>query len=393
MSSLLVRDAVKVYPGGVRAVDRVSLEVRDGEFVVLVGPSGCGKSTLLRLIAGLEEFTEGSLRIGDRDATHLPARQRDIAMVFQNYALYPHMDVRRNLAFGLLQRRRHRGLGSFFGQARRARREELAAIDRRVDRAASMLGLEAMLDRRPSQLSGGQRQRVALGRALVREPSVFLFDEPLSNLDAKLRHEMRTELRILHRQLGATMIHVTHDQEEAMSLGDRIVVMRGGRVMQAGPPSELYRTPANRFVAGFVGSPAMNFAEGTLRRESGRLRFAHGASTLDLPEAAIAGIPSASSSGIGGAASSGEPVVLGIRPEHLAPAGAGDAAGALTLPARVEAVEFLGDRADLLLHTPLGRWTMRTAASTAPREGAETSVALDAGAVHFFRTGAEGERL
>jgi len=379
MTTVSIRNAVKVYSGGVRAVDRVSLEIRSGEFIVLVGPSGCGKSTLLRMIAGLEEFTEGSLRIGEVDATHLPARRRDVAMVFQNYALYPHMDVRRNLSFGLLQRRTHRGLAALLTPAGRAgRRTETAEIEHRVRDAAAMLGLSPLLDRRPSQLSGGQRQRVALGRALVREPSVFLFDEPLSNLDAKLRHEMRAEIRILHRRLRATMVYVTHDQEEAMSLGDRILVMHGGRVMQAGTPAELYREPQNRFVAGFVGSPAMNFAEGILRREGASIRFTRGDASVRVADSRAPTAP----------ASGEAPAIIGVRPEHLsiAPEGYG------AIPARVEAVEFLGDRADVLVETPFGRWTMRIASPSAPIEGATMHIAPDADAVHFFRTGAEGER-
>lgn len=390
MSTLALQAMSKVYPGGVRAVDRASLEVRDGEFVVLVGPSGCGKSTLLRMMAGLEEISEGELSIGGQRVTHLPARERDVAMVFQNYALYPFMDVRRNLAFGLMHRRRHRGVASLLTTSgRAARRAERLEIDRRVAHAAELLGLSSLLERRPAQLSGGQRQRVALGRALVREPKVFLFDEPLSNLDAKLRHEMRTELRLLHRRLRATMLYVTHDQEEAMSLGDRIVVMREGRIQQVGPPMEVYRTPANRFVASFVGSPAMNFAEGEVARRGDELHFALGAAVV---QCAASRAPSL-------AAGKPERAVLGIRPEHLrlhpsaASSGAKPLGQAAPLAARVEAVEVLGDRAEVLLSIGSWRWTMRLAAETAPREGDETTIALDADAVHFFRTDAEGDRF
>jgi multiple sugar transport system ATP-binding protein len=232
----------KTYPNGHVAAKGLDLEIRDGEFMVLVGPSGCGKSTALRMIAGLETPTVGRILIGDKDVTALPPQERDIAMVFQTYALYPHMTVRENLGFGL----RMRGAGR-------------DVIDRRVEDAARALALEPVLGRKPAQLSGGQRQRVALGRAIVREPKVFLFDEPLSNLDAKLRVETRAELARLHRRLAATVVYVTHDQEEAMTLGSRVAVMRDGFLQQVAPPMELYRRPANRFVAGFVGSPGMNF--------------------------------------------------------------------------------------------------------------------------------------
>jgi multiple sugar transport system ATP-binding protein len=242
VASVRLEGVRKTYPNGHVAAQGLDLEIPDGEFMVLVGPSGCGKSTALRMVAGLETPTGGRILIGDRDVTALPPQERDIAMVFQTYALYPHMTVRENLAFGL----RMRGAG----------RE---VIERRVEEAGRVLALEGVLDRKPAQLSGGQRQRVALGRAIVREPKVFLFDEPLSNLDAKLRVETRAELARLHRRLGATIVYVTHDQEEAMTLGSRVAVMRDGFLQQVAPPMELYRRPANRFVAEFVGSPAMNF--------------------------------------------------------------------------------------------------------------------------------------
>jgi multiple sugar transport system ATP-binding protein len=247
MASVRLEGVRKTYPNGHVAAQGLDLEIADGEFMVLVGPSGCGKSTALRMIAGLETPTGGRILIGDRDVTPLPPQERDIAMVFQTYALYPHMTVRQNLAFGL----RMRGAGP-------------DVIQRRVQEAARALALEPVLERKPAQLSGGQRQRVALGRAIVREPKVFLFDEPLSNLDAKLRVETRAELARLHRRLGATVVYVTHDQEEAMTLGGRVAVMRDGFLQQVAPPMELYRRPANRFVAGFVGSPAMNFLPGEI---------------------------------------------------------------------------------------------------------------------------------
>ncbi|HJP86835.1 MAG TPA: sn-glycerol-3-phosphate ABC transporter ATP-binding protein UgpC [Gemmatimonadaceae bacterium] len=249
MARLSLENVDKVYPNGYVAARDLSLEVRDGELLVLVGPSGSGKSTVLRLMAGLERVTDGVIRIGDRDVTDLPPQQRDIAMVFQNYALYPHMTVRDNLAFGLAIRKQPRDV-----------------IDKRVSAVAVSLGLEALLDRKPAQLSGGQRQRVALGRAIVREPLAFLFDEPLSNLDAQLRVETRVELSRLHRKLGATMVYVTHDQSEALTLGDRIAVLKEGVLQQVATPMELYQRPANKFVAGFIGSPSMNFIEGVIQR-------------------------------------------------------------------------------------------------------------------------------
>jgi multiple sugar transport system ATP-binding protein len=247
MASVRLQAVKKTYPNGHVAAQGLDLEIADGEFMVLVGPSGCGKSTALRMIAGLETPTGGQIFIGDREVTELPPQDRDIAMVFQTYALYPHMTVRENLSFGLRMRGAQRDV-----------------IDRRVQEAARALGLEPVLSRKPAQLSGGQRQRVALGRAIVREPKVFLFDEPLSNLDAKLRVETRAELARLHRRLGATVVYVTHDQEEAMTLGSRVAVMRDGFLQQVAPPMEVYRHPANRFVAGFVGSPGMNFLPGLI---------------------------------------------------------------------------------------------------------------------------------
>src|ERR1700744_943273 len=242
MSAIKLEDLTKVYATGVTAVDKLSLDVADGDFVVLVGPSGCGKTTTLRMVAGLESITSGEILIGERVVNELPPMDRDIAMVFQNYALYPHMSVYDNMAFGL-----------------KMRKFDKAEIAKRVQEAAEILGIEQLLKRKPRQLSGGQRQRVALGRAIVRHPQVFLFDEPLSNLDAKLRVQMRVELKKLHERLGTTAIYVTHDQVEAMPLGDRVVVMKDGLVQQVGDPMELYNEPANRFVAGFIGSPAMNF--------------------------------------------------------------------------------------------------------------------------------------
>ena len=282
MASVSIKDVTKTY-GSVNVMHDVSVDIKDGEFVILVGPSGCGKSTLLRMIAGLEEITGGEIAIGNRVVNDLPAKERDIAMVFQNYALYPHMTVADNMGFALM--------------LKNAPQQEKAS---RVGRAAEILGLEKLLDRFPRQLSGGQRQRVAMGRAIVRDPQVFLFDEPLSNLDAKLRVQMRSEIKGLHQRLGTTIVYVTHDQIEAMTMADKIVVMRDGLVEQIGTPLALYDHPANIFVAGFIGSPAMNFIEGKV---DGTSFLTLGGVKLPLPK----GTPSA----LAGEAS------YGIRPEHI----------------------------------------------------------------------------
>src|SRR6478609_9156805 len=259
MAQVELQSVTKVYPGGVRAVDAVDLHIRDREFIVLVGPSGCGKSTTLRMVAGLEEISDGSIRIGARVVNDVPPKDRDIAMVFQNYALYPHMTVYKNMAFGLKLR----------GMPKKQ-------IDERVQEAAKILDIGHLLERKPKQLSGGQRQRVAVGRAIVREPAAFLFDEPLSNLDAKLRVTTRAELKRLHQRLKTTTIYVTHDQEEAMTLGDRIVVMKDGLIQQSDTPLRTYNYPNNRFVAGFIGMPPMNFFDGALKIEDGRMVFEEG---------------------------------------------------------------------------------------------------------------------
>jgi multiple sugar transport system ATP-binding protein len=278
---------VDKYFGSTHVLKQVSVDIQDGEFVVLVGPSGCGKSTLLRMIAGLEEITRGEIAIGGRVVNTVPPKDRDIAMVFQNYALYPHMTVRQNMAFSL-----------------KLARAPKQVIEERVGRAASILGLTEYLDRYPRQLSGGQRQRVAMGRAIVRDPQVFLFDEPLSNLDAKLRVQMRTEIKELHQRLKTTSIYVTHDQIEAMTMADRIVVMQLGVVEQMGAPLELYDRPVNLFVAGFIGSPAMNFIDATIQRANGAA-VAVAANGTELPLPPTAG------------GREGQPVIYGIRPEHL----------------------------------------------------------------------------
>jgi len=358
--------------GTVTAVDDVTLELGDGEFLVLVGPSGCGKSTLLRMIAGLEDVTSGTIRIGERDVTDLAPRSRDVAMVFQSYALYPHMSVRQNLGYGL-----------------RARRTPKDEIGRRVGEVADLLGLAELLDRRPAQLSGGQRQRVAMGRAIVRQPHAFLLDEPLSNLDAKLRVGMRASLAQLHQRLGITTVYVTHDQTEAMTLGQRVAVMRDGRVRQCDTPQRLYAHPDDVFIAAFIGSPAMNLVEASI--EDGRLRF--GQYVLPVPTAPARGR-----------------VILGIRPEAFrwAPAG-----GLPTIAARVEVVEELGSDTHLFFHVdapPMtaevlesasedgfladrALFTARVDAGTDVGVGATVELAVDTARLHYFEpdTGARLE--
>ncbi|MCS6944023.1 MAG: sn-glycerol-3-phosphate ABC transporter ATP-binding protein UgpC [Sutterellaceae bacterium] len=301
MASVTIRNVQK-YFGATHVIRGVSIDIADGEFAVLVGPSGCGKTTLLRMIAGLEEITEGEICIGDRVVNRLPPKERDIAMVFQNYALYPHMKVRDNMAFSLLL-------------AKRPKEE----IEARVNKAAAILGLTELLDRYPRQLSGGQRQRVAMGRAIVREPQVFLFDEPLSNLDAKLRVQMRTEIKALHQRLQTTSVYVTHDQIEAMTMADKIVVMNAGRVEQIGTPLALYDNPANLFVAGFIGSPAMNFLPG--RIADGAVVVGEGVRIQAPPGAPVA---------------AGAEVIVGVRPEHLSVTADGG------VPAEVVVVEPTG---------------------------------------------------
>jgi len=329
MAEVGLESVTKVFPGGTVAVEALSLGIRDQEFVVLVGPSGCGKSTTLRMVAGLEEATAGTIRIGSRVVNDVPPKDRDIAMVFQNYALYPHMSVYKNMAFGL-----------------RLRRFPKAEIDRRVREAAKVLGIENLMDRKPRALSGGQRQRVAVGRAIVRQPQAFLFDEPLSNLDAKLRVEMRAELKRLHRRLQTTVLYVTHDQAEAMTLGDRVVVMDAGRVQQVAPPLVVYDYPVNRFVAGFLGTPAMNFVPGRLvAGEGGAAYFAVGEPRVRLED----GMARRTADRLGKAAT------LGVRPEDIGHENAGKFAGRENvISAVVRVVEPLGDEQILHLAGPEG---------------------------------------
>ena len=308
----------KVYPDGTRAVNDINLEIRDGEFMVLVGPSGCGKTTALRMVAGLEEISEGVLRIGERIVNHVPSRDRDIAMVFQSYALYPHLSVYENIAFGL-----------------RLKKMPKSEIDARVQRASSLLGLEDYLKRKPRALSGGQRQRVAMGRAIVREPSAFLMDEPLSNLDAKLRVQMRAEIAQLQDDLGVTTVYVTHDQIEAMTMGDRVAVMRKGELQQVDEPQTLYDRPLNLFVGGFIGSPAMNMLDATIE-QNGSLAAVVGDQHIALGDETLSQRPALKSF-------AGRKVVLGIRPEDLEDAAlVGDAPTDDVLVGRLELREALG---------------------------------------------------
>jgi multiple sugar transport system ATP-binding protein len=347
MAGLQIKKLVKSY-GAMDILHGIDLDVRDGEFLVLIGPSGCGKSTLLRMIAGLDDVSSGELWIGDRLANRIAPQQRKISMVFQSYALFPHMNVRKNIGFGP-----------------KIRRDAAAVIDAKVDKAAATLNLGAHLDRLPRQLSGGQRQRVAMGRTIVREPDLFLFDEPLSNLDAKLRVQMRTELKALHQQLQTTMIYVTHDQIEAMTMADRIVVMNHGRIEQSGPPLELYDQPANKFVAGFLGSPAMTFIPGIVERGDGapRIRIGDGI-TIPIGETT---------------AVSGQSVEIGIRPEHYMTASEHEG-----FPYQVEVVEPTGSETHLF-GTIAGvgaRCVFRD--RLAPKPGSRMQLTVDPAKVHIF---------
>jgi multiple sugar transport system ATP-binding protein len=360
MATVRLDKVTKVFPGGARALDEVSLDVHDGEFLVLVGPSGCGKSTVLRIIAGLEDASSGSVAIDGEIVDQIPPKERDVAMVFQNYALYPHLSVRDNLAFSM-----------------RIRHVPATDRERRVLDAAQMLGIEELLDRKPKALSGGQRQRVATGRAIVRDPRILLMDEPLSNLDAQLRVTMRAELRRLHAEHRTTTIYVTHDQVEAMTLGDRIAVIADGRLQQVGPPHELYHRPVNAFVAGFIGSPSMNLAEVDVV-EPGEVAVVGG--RWELPGRSLPSV--------------GERVLLGLRPDAFTwPA----LAGSPRLEITVAAVEYLGN-ATLVLFEPPGRpvrssvsgdsagglWTVRLGGYASVRLGERLTLGVDLAAAHLF---------
>ncbi len=351
MAEVALRGVAKRY-GKVEVIHGIDLDIRHGEFTVFVGPSGCGKSTLLRMVAGLEPISDGEVRIAGRRVNELPPRQRDIAMVFQDYALYPHKTLFENMAFGL-----------------RLRKTAEDEIQRRVMNAARLLRIDHMLDRRPAALSGGQRQRVAIGRAIVREPQVFLFDEPLSNLDAQLRNEMRSEIKRLHQRLGATIIYVTHDQVEAMTLADRIAVLSAGRLMQYDTPDAIYNRPAALFVAGFTGAPPMNLADCTLAGDQADL----GGLALPLP-AALAG------------RASGTPALkLGVRPENLLPTGAGaPASTALRLPAQVSLLEPLGSETLVTLRLGRAEMVARWPAAFRAAPGTAVDVFVDPQHLHLF---------
>jgi multiple sugar transport system ATP-binding protein len=355
MAQVVLKGINKFYDA-VHAVKDVNLQIRDREFLVFVGPSGCGKTTTLRMIAGLEAISSGDISIDGQIVNELAPMDRDIAMVFQNYALYPHMSVFDNMAFGL-----------------KMRKFEKKEITQRVKEAADILGIGEYLARKPRQLSGGQRQRVALGRAIVRHPKVFLFDEPLSNLDAKLRVQMRVELKKLHQRLGTTAVYVTHDQVEAMTLGDRVVVMKDGVVQQVGDPLELYNRPANKFVAGFIGSPAMNFATVTMADGNGRITAKNAGLEIEIPGAQAERLR----------AHLGRQLMLGIRPEDLHVAHAGDPKG-LTFNSRVEVVEKLGS--EILLDVRVGEDSMVAAVDPATQAKAQDQLqlAVNPERLHFF---------
>ncbi len=369
MANLSLRSIYKKYPGGVVAVSDFNLEIRDREFIIFVGPSGCGKSTTLRMIAGLEEISEGELYIGDRLVNDIAPRDRDIAMVFQNYALYPHMTVFENMAFGL--------------KLRKVPKDE---ITRKVEEAARILDISHLLDRKPKALSGGQRQRVALGRAIVREPQVFLLDEPLSNLDAKLRAQMRTEISKLHKKLGTTFIYVTHDQTEAMTMGDRIVVMKDGFVQQVDSPQNLYENPCNQFVAGFMGSPQMNFIDGYLRKIDGKYNVEFGWNErkqsgkkyyVEIPESK------------GGEEVLEEyvdkEIIIGIRPENIHDEEMFlSAAKTGIVDAEVEITELMGAETYLYLSVEGISLTARVSPRSTARPQDTIKVALDPNKIHIF---------
>jgi multiple sugar transport system ATP-binding protein len=354
MANVILKHLDKKYPNGFHAVRDVNLVIADGEFIVLVGPSGCGKSTTLRMVAGLEEATGGEIHIGDRLVNDVAPGDRDIAMVFQNYALYPHMSVRQNMEFGL-----------------KMRRTPKTEIKKRVEEAAAILSIEQLLDRRPKELSGGQRQRVALGRAIVREPKVFLFDEPLSNLDAKLRVQMRAEIGRLHLRLKTTIIYVTHDQVEAMTLGDRIVLMNAGVIQQVDTPMNIYQRPANQFVASFIGSPAMNFIPG--RIENGSFQFAEGG------DVKVNGTPNG-------------PATLGVRPEDLLVDGESASSDRRLATVTLDVVEHMGH--ETMAHFALAgnNHVARLPADARVQPGDRLPLAIRPGAYHLFAA-PDGRRL
>lgn len=358
MSQVSLCNVTKIYPNGTEAVSRLNLGVESREFMVLVGPSGCGKTTVLRMIAGLEDITEGKIYIGKYLVNNMPARDRDVAMVFQNYALYPYMSVYENMAFGL-----------------KLRSYPVPEIEKRVMEAAQILEIERILHRRPYELSGGERQRVAVGRAIVRKPLVFLFDEPLSNLDATLRTQMRTELHRLHARLRTTMIYVTHDQLEAMTLGNRIAVMNNGTILQTGAPMEIYKKPVNRFVAGFVGSPPMNFLDGKITKKGERLYFNEGLFELRVPDN--------SRQQLSGYIN--KEIILGIRPEDIYDRiSISEAAPENIIRAFLEVVEPMGVETHLYLKTRESRFIAKVPSSQKPGSNQDMELVFDMSKANFF---------
>lgn len=397
MAKVVLNQVSKRFSDSVAAVSELNLEVADQEFLVLVGPSGCGKTTSLRMIAGLEDVSGGEITIGDRNVTHVSPKDRDIAMVFQNYALYPHMTVRRNMSFGLQLRYGGNFVSRLWRRLRDApsaaeREKQFQQIPAKVDQVAATLGISKLLDRYPRELSGGERQRVALGRAIVRQPAAFLFDEPLSNLDAKLRVEMRRELKELHRRLGATMIYVTHDQVEAMTLGDRIAVMEQGVLQQVGSPSEVYHKPANRFVASFLGTPGMNLLEGELVEENGQFQFRASGVRLEVAANQRPELKPSSS----------RKIVLGVRPEDILLTEESSADCPHAGHGKVELVESLGDTGYVHIRLPgeepgtaqLPRITAKAhgAVLNGNLEASPVPMAFRAQALHWFDA-ATGLRL
>ncbi|MGI8648766.1 MAG: ABC transporter ATP-binding protein [Rubrobacter sp.] len=376
MAEVTMEDVSKIYGEDVLAVNKMNLDIPDGEFVVFVGPSGCGKSTALRMIAGLEDISSGKVFIGDNVVNDLPPRDRDIAMVFQNYALYPHMNVRENMGFAL-----------------KLRKMEKSQIDERVNNAAKILSIERFLDRKPKALSGGQRQRVALGRAIVREPKAFLMDEPLSNLDAKLRVQMRTEIAKLHNRIGVTTIYVTHDQTEAMTMADRIVVLKDGLIQQVDSPQKMYDDPKNVFVAGFIGSPAMNFIRARLERENGGLVATFGPTKIPVGRELIG---RAKETGKDPESFAGKEVILGIRPEHIEDASVEEApevANGNTMEVEPQVIESMGSEKYVYFEVPGEGQTMPSpSASGNPDSGPDDEV--DFGQMLVARvSAASGARL
>ncbi len=358
MAKVVLENVYKIYPGDVTAVHDANLEIQDQEFVVLVGPSGCGKSTTLRMVAGLEDISQGAIYIDGKKVNDIPPKDRDIAMVFQNYALYPHMSVYNNMAFGL-----------------KLRKYPKAEIHKRVMEAAEILGIVDYLERKPKALSGGQRQRVAVGRAIVRKPKAFLFDEPLSNLDAKMRVQMRAEISKLHNRLKSTMIYVTHDQIEAMTMGDRIVVMKDGWIQQVDTPLAIYNRPANQFVAGFIGSPPMNFFPGRIVRQGNTVVFDADRFRVALPAPAAAKL----------AAQDGQAVTMGIRPENIDERAARpDVDPGRVIQATVEVVEMMGSEVYLYASTGKSSFTARVRPSCRKQIGDPVEVVLDLDQAHFF---------